>query len=206
MNFVTKEPINKGWSSDKKYCVTDENGTRYLLRVSDIAQHDTKQPEFNMMKQVASFGVPMCQPIECRDTRGGRVKCNTRKDRTVERPSYFRIKKSSFMYTLLFTKGIFEGYCSHLPCRDARGARKEKINSIFVSHNIDRAAEIIQKSLGFLYRQEKQTRHRFSPSPSGGGFNVYDLTIIKSPMPEISKAAAAPVILFANAFCALPNA
>ena len=64
MNFVTKEPINKGWSSDKKYCVTNENGTRYLLRVSDIAQHDTKQSEFNMMKQVASFGVPMCQPIE----------------------------------------------------------------------------------------------------------------------------------------------
>ena len=64
MNFVTKEPINKGWSSDKKYCVTDESGTRYLLRVSDIAQHDTKQSEFNMMKQVASFGVPMCQPIE----------------------------------------------------------------------------------------------------------------------------------------------
>ena len=64
MNFATKELINKGWSSDKKYCVTDENGTRYLLRVSDIAQHDTKQSEFNMMKQVASFGVPMCQPIE----------------------------------------------------------------------------------------------------------------------------------------------
>ncbi len=64
MNFVTKEPINKGWSSDKKYCVTDENGIRYLLRVSDITQHDTKQSEFNMMKQVASFGVPMCQPIE----------------------------------------------------------------------------------------------------------------------------------------------
>lgn len=50
MNFVTKEPINKGWSSDKKYCVTDENGTRYLLRVSDIAQHDTKQSE-SMNKQ-----------------------------------------------------------------------------------------------------------------------------------------------------------
>lgn len=64
MNFVTKELINKGWSSDKKYCVTNENGTRYLYRVSDIAQHDTKQSEFNMMKQVASLGVPMCQPIE----------------------------------------------------------------------------------------------------------------------------------------------
>ena len=64
MKYIAKEPINKGWSSDKKYCVTDEKGTRYLLRVSDIAQYDTKQSEFNMMKQVYSLGVPMCQPIE----------------------------------------------------------------------------------------------------------------------------------------------
>lgn len=62
--FISKEPINKGWSSDKKYCVTDENGTRYLLRVSDISQYNAKQTEFNMMKQAASFDVPMCQPIE----------------------------------------------------------------------------------------------------------------------------------------------
>lgn len=64
MNFVTKEPINKGWSSDKKYCVTDENGTRYLLRVSDIAEYDKKQSEFDMMKQVSALGVTICQPIE----------------------------------------------------------------------------------------------------------------------------------------------
>lgn len=64
MNFITKFPINKGWSSDKKYCVTDKNGTRYLLRVSDIAEYDKKQSEFNMMKQVSAIGVPMCQPIE----------------------------------------------------------------------------------------------------------------------------------------------
>ena len=70
INAMIKEPINKGWSSDKKYCVTDKNGTRYLLRVSDIAQYDTKKSEFNMMKQVAALGVPMCQPIEfgtCKD-------------------------------------------------------------------------------------------------------------------------------------------
>lgn len=64
MNFATKQPINKGWSSDKKYCVTDKNGTKYLLRVSDIAEYDKKQSEFNMMKQVSALGVPMCQPIE----------------------------------------------------------------------------------------------------------------------------------------------
>ena len=64
MNFVSKEYVSKGWSSDKKYSVMDEKGTRYLLRVSDIAQYDAKQFEFNMMKLVSSFGVPMCQPIE----------------------------------------------------------------------------------------------------------------------------------------------
>ncbi len=64
MNFIKKEPINKGWSKDKKYCVTDENGNRYLLRVSDITEHDTKRSEFDMMKQVAALGVHMCLPIE----------------------------------------------------------------------------------------------------------------------------------------------
>ena len=63
MNFLTKEPINKGWSNDKKYCITDKNGTQYLLRVSDLAEHDKKQSEFNMIKQVSALGVPMCQPI-----------------------------------------------------------------------------------------------------------------------------------------------
>lgn len=64
MQFITKEPINKGWSSDKKYCVTDEKGTQYLFRVSDITQYDTKQSEFNMMKQVEKLGIPMTKPIE----------------------------------------------------------------------------------------------------------------------------------------------
>ena len=64
MEFRTTTPITKGWSSDRKYCVTDELGTKYLLRISDSALHDKKLAEFNMMKQVASLGVPMCQPIE----------------------------------------------------------------------------------------------------------------------------------------------
>ncbi|MBE6938424.1 MAG: phosphotransferase family protein [Ruminococcaceae bacterium] len=64
MRFVSKEPINKGWSSDRKYCVTDGGGTRYLLRVSDPAQYGAKLDEFNMMKKVAALGVPMCLPLE----------------------------------------------------------------------------------------------------------------------------------------------
>lgn len=32
--FVSKEPVLKGWSGDKKYCLTDEQGNRFLLRVT----------------------------------------------------------------------------------------------------------------------------------------------------------------------------
>lgn len=64
MTFATKEPINKGWSKDKKYCVTDEKGVKYLYRVSDISEYEAKKHEFEMMQRVAALGVPMCLPIE----------------------------------------------------------------------------------------------------------------------------------------------
>lgn len=64
MQFITKEPIHKGWSNDQKYCVTDGSGKRYLLRISDLAEQDAKQTEFQMMQQVANLGVPMCAPVE----------------------------------------------------------------------------------------------------------------------------------------------
>ncbi len=63
MEFLTKEPILKGWSGDKKYCVTDERGNRFLLRISDMEEHDEKKSEFEYIKQVASLGVPMCLPL-----------------------------------------------------------------------------------------------------------------------------------------------
>ncbi len=64
MVFITKEPITKGWSGDRKYCVTDEGGKQYLLRISDGSQQDRKRRQFEKMKQVAALGVPMCQPLE----------------------------------------------------------------------------------------------------------------------------------------------
>ncbi len=63
-HFVTKDPIDKGWSGDKKYRVTDEAGTAYLYRVSPAEQYDAKAHEFRMMEQVAALGVPMCDPLD----------------------------------------------------------------------------------------------------------------------------------------------
>ncbi len=59
-----KELIEKGWSEDKKYCVTTSDGTRYLLRVSPIEKYETKKSLFLIMEQIATLDIPMCLPIE----------------------------------------------------------------------------------------------------------------------------------------------
>ena len=64
MCFCSKTPIVKGWSEDKKYCVTSSMGTKYLLRISPEGQYDAKKSEFETMQQVAALGVPMCLPLE----------------------------------------------------------------------------------------------------------------------------------------------
>ena len=42
MNIISKEIINKGWSSDIKYCIKDEYNNKYLLRISSIDQYEKK--------------------------------------------------------------------------------------------------------------------------------------------------------------------
>lgn len=64
MEFMTCEPIDKGWSVDKKYCVTDREGTRYLLRVSPMERREKVERTFQMMNRVAQLGVSMCRPVE----------------------------------------------------------------------------------------------------------------------------------------------
>ena len=62
--IVEKTLIEKGWSHDKKYCVTDEKGKKYLLRISPMEELESKKAEFKNMKQVYKLGIPMCEPIE----------------------------------------------------------------------------------------------------------------------------------------------
>ena len=59
----TTEPIDKGWSGDKKYRATSEDGTRRLLRISPIEQYAAKKAEFEQMQRLAALGVPMCLPL-----------------------------------------------------------------------------------------------------------------------------------------------
>ncbi|MHB1454633.1 MAG: aminoglycoside phosphotransferase family protein [Saccharofermentanales bacterium] len=62
--FTKIEPIAKGWSEDKKYCVTKADGIKYLLRVTPIARYETRKSLFEILERVAALGIPMCMPIE----------------------------------------------------------------------------------------------------------------------------------------------
>ena len=64
MEILSKELVNKGWSSDVKYCITNDKGEKYLMRISSIDQYDKKLNEFKYMQLVSNLGVKMCNPIE----------------------------------------------------------------------------------------------------------------------------------------------
>ena len=62
--FRKIEPVNKGWSSDKKYYIETFMNERLLLRVTDISQYAQKKSEYEIMKGLAEAGVPMSQPVD----------------------------------------------------------------------------------------------------------------------------------------------
>ena len=63
-NIISREPVEKGWSGDRKYRAETADGKRYLLRVSGADHLERKRREFDMMGLVATLGIPMCLPIE----------------------------------------------------------------------------------------------------------------------------------------------
>ena len=64
MKFVAKEPINKGWSCDKKFCVMTQDNKKYLLRITPFDKSASRNEMFRMQQQVAELGIPMCRPVE----------------------------------------------------------------------------------------------------------------------------------------------
>jgi aminoglycoside phosphotransferase (APT) family kinase protein len=63
-NFAKIESITKGWSEDKKYCVTKNDGVKYLLRITPIQRYETRKALFEILERVAALDIPMCMPVE----------------------------------------------------------------------------------------------------------------------------------------------
>ena len=62
--LVRKEPIDKGWSGDRKFRAVTKDGAVYLLRTSPMEQLERKRREFENMQKAAALGIPMCRPLE----------------------------------------------------------------------------------------------------------------------------------------------
>ena len=67
-NFISKKMIDKGWSGDKKYCVTAENGQKYLLRITPkercAGKEEWYRNMFRMHREVAKLDISMCESLE----------------------------------------------------------------------------------------------------------------------------------------------
>lgn len=63
-SITYREPIEKGWSGDKKYRVTTQSGQNCLLRISPSEYYDRRAAEFRRAQQAAGLGIPMCRPLE----------------------------------------------------------------------------------------------------------------------------------------------
>ncbi len=61
--LVSKEEICKGWSGDKKYCATDKNGKKYLLRVTSKQKNKPISEMYRMQQEVEKCGIPMSLPL-----------------------------------------------------------------------------------------------------------------------------------------------
>ena len=64
MDVASFDPIEKGWSCDRKYRIAASGGAKYLLRVTPPEKSASREKMFRMMRRVAQLGIPMCQPVE----------------------------------------------------------------------------------------------------------------------------------------------
>lgn len=67
----TREPVDKGWSGDRKYRVTTENGEKYLLRVTAPEKAEHFRLCYRRTEKVAKLGIPMCLPLESGESTEG---------------------------------------------------------------------------------------------------------------------------------------
>jgi serine/threonine-protein kinase len=62
--FAKIEPLNRGYSSDKKYYIETHSGEHLLLRISGASEYDRKRAEFDRLKHVEELGIPASRPVD----------------------------------------------------------------------------------------------------------------------------------------------
>ena len=68
---ISRQPVNKGWSGDRKYRAVTQNGEVYLLRITTAERAEHFRRCYGRMQQAARLGIPMCLPIELGECEEG---------------------------------------------------------------------------------------------------------------------------------------
>ena len=63
-SIVSRTPVDRGWSGDRKYQAFTADGTAYFLRISPMNKLENRRLQFSHMEQVRDLGVRVCAPIE----------------------------------------------------------------------------------------------------------------------------------------------
>ena len=69
-NWKSVDPVEKGWSSDRKYRVETEDGRVLLLRLSLPGELEAKRKEYGIITKYALTGINMSAPVEFGVCRG----------------------------------------------------------------------------------------------------------------------------------------
>ena len=62
--IVSREPIERGWSADRKCRVRTADGNTYFLRISPMDRYEDRKLQFSHMEQVRALGIRVCTPVE----------------------------------------------------------------------------------------------------------------------------------------------
>lgn len=63
VKYIKKEALVKGWSTDKKYVLTQANGTKILLREASVIKSKRIKEALKVMEYAKKNGVPLCSPL-----------------------------------------------------------------------------------------------------------------------------------------------
>jgi aminoglycoside phosphotransferase (APT) family kinase protein len=62
--FAKIEPINKGWTNEKKYYIETSDGRRLLLRIADASEYKHKKAQYAMLERISELDIPISHPVD----------------------------------------------------------------------------------------------------------------------------------------------
>ena len=63
-SIVSRTPVDRGWSGDRKFKAVTADGTAYFLRISPMRKYENLRLQFSHMEQAQALGVRLCGPVE----------------------------------------------------------------------------------------------------------------------------------------------